>query len=236
MFLSVDAPLSAEHLDYLLLVELKTIEHSKATYPFSKIIELEISPQALLKNNVIAADDLGFLYSLVCLGHHQQYKSNIKWSSKLEKLYLRHRYQSLLETVQEQRQQRQYHPLIYSTIDQCEENLRKKIVMEVAGAYDRCPCSLLLQKTGIKPEEVLRLMRKDPSLPLLHDKAYDSFIVNRNTSPLSTELLKLEKYLNSRYEEEVKRTLNINAEQQAELGSHKASRDKGLGFERRHLY
>ena len=54
-------------------------------------------------------------------------------------------------------------------------------------------------------------MKKYPNLPLLNDKAHDSFIINRNVSPLSIELLKLEKYLNSRYEEEVKRTLNINA-------------------------
>ena len=38
MFLSVDAPLNAKYIDYLLIVELKTIEHSKAIYPFHKII------------------------------------------------------------------------------------------------------------------------------------------------------------------------------------------------------
>lgn len=65
--------------------------------PFDNVIKQGITSLEISKNKVMSYNDLGFLYSMVAIAYKKKIDiPNIKWSSKMENLYVNSKYKALL--------------------------------------------------------------------------------------------------------------------------------------------
>ena len=104
-----------------------------------------------MQNKLISFKDLGYLYSLISIAYHSRdhLSRDLKWSSKLENIYLRKNYRNLLETVAIEKKKKCFNSLFAKIYQNCEDEIRKRVMLEVISCYDRCPYAKLKQITGI---------------------------------------------------------------------------------------
>lgn len=61
----------------------------------------------------------------------------------------RNKYKLVLETLQKEKEKSCFLPIINHVYDHLHNIIKRKILIEVISAYDRCPFSMIEELTGI---------------------------------------------------------------------------------------
>lgn len=80
---------------------------------------------------------------------------------------------------------------------------KKRIILEIVSAYDRCPFKIIEEMTGINEGQIRLFVKNNNDLPLLFDPITSSVVLKRTETPLYKEVSRLYNTLNARYHEEV---------------------------------
>lgn len=68
--------------------------------------------------------------------------------------------------------------------EQCHSLIKKRIIVEVVSAFDRCPFKIIEDMTGINEGQVRVFVKNNIDVPFLFDPVTSSVVYKRATAPL----------------------------------------------------
>ena len=156
----------------------------------------------ILGSKIFSLQDLGLLYTLLSLAYKDRasLKKDIKWSSKIQILYLKADYKKLLQDLQKAFDNYgQFNLTISLVYSDCFNEIKKRILSEIFNCYHLISAKQVAETTGFRQSQIEKWVKDNAELNYLWDPSTNSIAYYEKAVPLYNEASKFYRIIKEKY-------------------------------------